>query len=755
MLTSVAWAHAASEAELVREVGAAELLTADGQWRPVSLPLRWRAGQAHGVRLRFDIEIEREPQTMWAFRFERLPPDHDLQINGQRAHGQPVGAGKALPRSVLSHWIEVPPGVWRAGTNRVELSVDLYGFPGGISAPRVGPAAEVQAGHRVARLWRETLPYALNMGVSGLAMFMLLAWWLRRDERLMGLFGGLMLLVALRNMGYYTEDGVLPTPVGSLLYFCAVVLTTTLMVGLAIALDIEPRRRRRSAWLIRATVIAFLVALAAAITGQLPALRAFGYPVLMLCMLAAMWRLSRLAFRESANAGRQMVAATALIVVFSVHDYLFLAMRLSLDDFFWLPYLTPALMSAAALAMLKRFVEALTLLERHAHDLEHRVEERTRDLQEANAAKSRFVAAASHDLRQPVASIGLLTSLLREPLSEQTSRHVMNRLTDSVVALENLLKGLLDLSRFDARLVAAIPRTVPLQVLFDAVASHEREAAHQKGLSLRLRSANLAVRADPALLEQIVRNLVSNAIQYTQQGGVLLCARRTRFGEVLIQVWDTGVGIPEALHDTVFEEFVHVQSSARGPRRGLGLGLALVKRAAQLMGVTVVLRSVPGRGSCFSLRLPEVDGAAASLAGVSPPEAAGFNGRCIWVVDDDEGVRESLKLRLTGWGASVQTFDCVRALGDALGGGASEPQPDLLISDHRLPDGDSHAVVEQWVQFHPGVPVLVITADTAPSELVRLDALGWPRLHKPFGTDALCAAVMSALRHAGQADTSA
>jgi signal transduction histidine kinase/CheY-like chemotaxis protein len=732
-------------------MGVAELLSTDGQWRPVSLPLSWRVGQAHEVHLRFDLELERAPESVWALRFERLPPDHDLQINGQRVHGQPVGAGKALPRSVLSHWIDAPPGVLHEGHNRVELKVDLYGLPGGISAPRIGPAAEVLMSHRVARLWRESLPYALNMAVSGLAMFMLLAWWLRRSERLMGLFGGLMLMVSLRNMGYYTEDGVLPTPMGSLLYFGAVVLTTTLMASLAIALDAEPRRRRQAPWLIRATVFCLVAAGVAALTDQLPKLRAIVYPVLILCMLAAMGRLTRLAFRESASAGLQMGAATALIFVFSVHDYLYLAAWLSLEDFFWLPYLTPVLMSVAALAMLRRFVAALAQSERHAHELEHRVDERTRDLREAIAAKTRFVAAASHDLRQPVASIGLLASLLREPLSEQNSRQVMNRLTDAVTALEGLLKGLLDLSRYDAQLVAAIPRSVRLQVLFDAVATHAAEAAQQKGLSLRLRSANLAVRADPALLEQIVRNLVTNAIQYTNHGGVLLSARRTGSGEVLLQVWDTGVGIPQAQQRAVFEEFVHLQSSAHGAQRGLGLGLALVNRAARLMRTTVVLRSIPGRGSCFSLRLPAAGVPTASKPAVSL-SASGFSGRCFWVIDDDDSVRESLRLRLTGWGACVQTFDSLRALDQALVAGTREPRPDLLITDHHLGDGDSQAVVARWVRFHPRVPVLVISAETAAAELVRLDALGWPRLCKPFGTEALRAAVMAALRPAKGAD---
>jgi DNA-binding response OmpR family regulator len=169
------------------------------------------------------------------------------------------------------------------------------------------------------------------------------------------------------------------------------------------------------------------------------------------------------------------------------------------------------------------------------------------------------------------------------------------------------------------------------------------------------------------------------------------------------------------------------------------------------MRTSVVLRSIPGRGSCFSLRLPAGSMPTASSPAVSL-SAPGFSGRCVWIVDDDDSVRESLRLRLTGWGASVQTFDSLLALDDALVAGTREPRPDLLITDHHLGDGDSQAVVARWVRFNPGVPVLVITAETAPAELVRLDALGRPRLYKPFGIEALRAAVTSALHPAKGSD---
>jgi CheY-like chemotaxis protein len=281
--------------------------------------------------------------------------------------------------------------------------------------------------------------------------------------------------------------------------------------------------------------------------------------------------------------------------------------------------------------------------------------------------------------------------------------------------------------------------------LFDAVAAHELEAARAKGLNLRLRDGGLAVHADPVLLEQVVRNLVSNAVRHTERGSVLLSARRRGAGEVLLQVWDSGPGIPPEQQSLVFEEFVQLGNPARDASRGLGLGLSLVRRAAEVMRAPLTLRSVPGRGSCFSLRLPL---AQVVIASPAPPQASpgGLSGRRVLVVDDDEGLRETLRLRLESWGAQVQAFAEVQALSAALARGAVPEPPHLLLSDQRLPDGDSRDVARLLAQWHPQVPVLVVTGDTAPADLARLDALGWPVLHKPFDSEALFAAVLRALR---------
>jgi CheY-like chemotaxis protein/two-component sensor histidine kinase len=338
----------------------------------------------------------------------------------------------------------------------------------------------------------------------------------------------------------------------------------------------------------------------------------------------------------------------------------------------------------------------------------------------------------------------MLAGLMREQGGVDASqRGLLDRLAASAQALERLLKGLLDLSRFEAGQVQSRPRAVPLRELFESVLADQAAAAQARGLRLRSRDGGLSVHADPMLLEQIVRNLVGNAVRHTAQGGVLVAAR-ARGRDVLLQVWDSGVGIPQDLQTRIFDEFVQLEPG-QGHAGGLGLGLALVQRAAPLLGTRVGLCSVPGRGSCFGLTLPR-SGLLPTPAAPERLSARSLGGCRIVLVDDDETLRETLRLRLERWGALVQAYGDLATLQAALARGAVPERPALLLTDQRLPDGDSRSVVACLEASHPGVAVLVITGDTAPADLAALESLGWPVLHKPFGTDALFAAVVAALR---------
>ncbi|MDE2000452.1 MAG: HAMP domain-containing histidine kinase, partial [Burkholderiales bacterium] len=282
------------------------------------------------------------------------------------------------------------------------------------------------------------------------------------------------------------------------------------------------------------------------------------------------------------------------VLVSGVHDFVWIRLLGRVDHSYWMPWTVPLTLPGFSMMLMTRVVRAFDEYEQINLTLEQKVQERTRELAAANAAKSHFLAAASHDLRQPVSAIGLITDLLHERLSDPSLRGLTDRLTRAVVSMESLLKGLLDLSRLDAGAVEVHPQHVPLQPLLDSIAAHETESARHKGLALRVRPTPATAWTDPILLEQILRNLVGNAVRHTERGGILV-GIRPRGRHVLIQVWDTGAGISAADQARIFEEFVPLNNPGRERRRGLGLELAIVKRAAQLMGYPLMVRSQVGR----------------------------------------------------------------------------------------------------------------------------------------------------------------
>ena len=246
------------------------------------------------------------------------------------------------------------------------------------------------------------------------------------------------------------------------------------------------------------------------------------------------------------------------------------------------------------------------------------------------------------------------------------------------------------------------------------------------------------VRSDALLLEQVLRNLVGNAVRYTERGGVLVAVRR-RGERVLLQVWDTGAGIASESQALVFEEFVQLDNPARARTQGIGLGLSLVKRAAAVMGAPLGLRSQPGRGSCFWIELPLAGAAPVLAAAPRAAPAPDLAGLKLWVVEDDPEVREALRLRLCGWGADVHAFGGAIAAGDAIDTEAAAP--DVLVTDQRLPDGSGLDVAQRLRDRFGQVPVLVVTGDTSPADVSRLRASGLSVMHKPFASEELLAAV--------------
>ena len=335
----------------------------------------------------------------------------------------------------------------------------------------------------------------------------------------------------------------------------------------------------------------------------------------------------------------------------------------------------------------------------------------------ANRAKTQFFTAASHDLRQPLHAMGLFAEALRARAHDPEVAQLVNSINESVDALEGLFSELLDITRIDSGGVEVNPENFELADIFRKVRLHFEPSAFEKGLALRIRGGRHVALADPLLVERIVRNLVSNAIRYTQDGSVLLSCRR-RGERLLLQVWDTGPGIRADERARIFEEFYQVPGAAVTveQKKGLGLGLAIVKRLCALMAVPLDLRSQEGRGSVFTVDLPLGRGArttARSIPGKGPIGIT-LDGRVIVIVEDEPAVRQGLEVLLTGWGATIVSLASVGAARAWAAGADPRAPPALVIADYRLDNGETGVAAIDLVRerFGKGVPAIVVTGSS-------------------------------------------
>ena len=364
----------------------------------------------------------------------------------------------------------------------------------------------------------------------------------------------------------------------------------------------------------------------------------------------------------------------------------------------------------------------------------------------ASADKSRFLAAASHDLRQPMQAITLFASALdRTPLSEE-QRRIGHGLKRAASALGGLLDSLLDVSRLDAGVIEPHPRWIDLYEIFRQIDNEFAASALEKNLRFKLffPERALSVYADPELLMGMLRNLVANALAYTERGGVLVAARARR-DRLLMQVWDTGIGIDSGNVPLIYDEFFQVDNRHRDRTRGLGLGLSIVKRLAALMGYELDCRSRLGRGSVFELGIPFDRTRAAHRADLPAGAAAAevdlgcLKGSRIVLIEDDMPVADSLGLWLESFGVKVLSFTRADdALADAAAAGA-----DFFITDFRLPGSMNGVEFLEAMERRSSTPVkaLIVTGDTSASLVSSFRSLRWKVLHKPIEAAKLLSAV--------------
>jgi len=299
----------------------------------------------------------------------------------------------------------------------------------------------------------------------------------------------------------------------------------------------------------------------------------------------------------------------------------------------------------------------------------------------------------------------------------------------SVRAMQDLLDGLLDISRLDAGVEK--PRLEPVEIagLLQHVEREFASAAEQKGIVLRVRPSPLWVLSDSRLLYRVLLNLVSNAVRYTHSGGVLVACRR-RGAHAVIEVRDTGAGIPAGMQAEVFEEFVQLENPERDRAKGLGLGLTIVKRTADLLGHPLTLDSAPGRGSCFRIAAPLARPPAPGAEPAAAPLQLDLHGLSVLVVDDDALARAAIVELLRSWGFQVFSAASGR---EALQLAAGIAAPQLIACDFRLPEGEDAIELLTRLRgaFGAPVPAFLVSGDTGPDVLRAAEAAGLTLLHKP------------------------
>ncbi len=402
-------------------------------------------------------------------------------------------------------------------------------------------------------------------------------------------------------------------------------------------------------------------------------------------------------------------------------------------------------------------VEVVTTFAQHATfalenaRLFNESKEQQRQLELANSYKSRFFAAASHDLRQPLHALNLFLAQLQDCNDPAKRQAVVDSMSTAVASMNDLFDALMDVSKLDAGLLEPAITQFPVALVLARVEATLAPAALKKGLRLRLVTTRCFARSDFILLERIVLNLLSNAIQYTDTGGVVVGVRR-RGSALRIDVCDTGSGISDADQQAVFGEFFQVQKASGRQPKSLGLGLSIVDRLARLLGHGIELESIPGRGSRFSVYVPVAEATAPDLA--SPPASrpgsianvASVAGRQIIVIEDDPLVRSGMVTTLQSWGCIVAAADTESKALQTTSAWATSP--DLIISDYHLGHAATgiDAISRLRFAFDEDIPAFLISGDTSPERLHEARANNLFILPKPMSPMALRSMLTRLLR---------
>ena len=723
-------------------------------WIQQKLPDDWRAthpGASGYGWYRFSLELAEKPQELHAIYVPRLGVEAVVFVNGER-----VGDTGPPSETQRRTWkrpqlFTVAPTLLHAGVNRIDMRV--RGDPAadgrneawnGLGPVSVGLDRDLRPLYQSRMTWQVIAPVALAGAIGLTGLFFVVYWTRRRTEALYGLFGGAALLWSGRTIADLVFHRALPQPHWDIWLTAAYALYATMLASFALRFAGTPWLRiERPFWGL--AVLGPLILYTTTWAGH----GATGARSLLLAVIlfvgAAATAVVTAAWRQR-SLGISLMALTGVVsLAFGVHDWIAAIRPEMFDRIRLVPYSAILFITIAGWLLLNRFAQSTEALERLNVELDRRVEEKSAQLQanlrelerakgeaeSANQAKSRFLAAASHDLRQPLHAIGLFGAALDLRIRAPEVRGLVAKLNASIAALEDLVNELLDVSKLDAGADKPEVRDFAVQNLLERIAIDYAPLAAEKGLRLRVRGSMDVGRSDPGLLERLVRNLVSNAVRYTDRGGILVACRR-RGDRLWIQVWDTGIGISSEERERIFEEFYQVGNVERDRSKGIGLGLAIVRRIADLLGERLEVQSRPGRGSMFAVSLAR-GGSAAPIGDlpVTHAPAPPRDRSLVAVIDDDVVVRDAMVTLLAERGLDVLVAasleEARRALADR------RRAPDLLIADMRLAAGATgvDAVRALRARYGADLPALLVTGETTRDRVAEAVASGIPILQKP------------------------
>lgn len=349
--------------------------------------------------------------------------------------------------------------------------------------------------------------------------------------------------------------------------------------------------------------------------------------------------------------------------------------------------------------------------------------------EDANRSKTRFLAAASHDLLQPLNAARLFVSAMAERRLAPSTRALVRQTGAALDSVEDLLEALLEISKLDAGAIVPQISDFPIAEVLGALRAEFAPVARARGLALRIPASAIWVRSDMRLVRRILQNLLSNALRYTEEGGIELRCRRDG-DHVRIEVIDSGIGIPAEHHDTIFQEFRRLDEGGRDRGRGMGLGLAIVQRAAKMLALRVRLRSSPGQGSTFRFTLPIVSPREEPAIPAPQVRRRVTTTQSVLVIDNEPAILEGMQAMLGGWGCEVAV---ARTAAEALRAVAADFCPSLIVADYHLDNDETgdDAALRVRTALGSDVPVIIITADRMPELRDRLIAEGFDCLTKP------------------------